>query len=196
MLAFFAIVFGVVFFDQLSKWLVVVLLKPDSVAVIPKIVNFSYIENRGMAFGWLKNSRWVFMILSCVAIVALCIYLYRTHKTSILQNIAVAFIIGGGIGNMIDRVLLGYVIDFIDFCAFPTIWYYTFNVADAFVCVGAGLMILYLLRDIIREIKAEKAKKAALVESDAKESAETSENTENVGAKNAENADAESADAE
>jgi signal peptidase II len=101
------------------------------------------------------------MTLSCVAIVALSYYLYKTHKVSKLQNIAVAFIIGGGIGNMIDRVLLGYVIDFIDFCAFPKIWYYTFNVADSFVCVGAGLMFVYLLRDIIREIKAEKASKAS-----------------------------------
>ena len=101
------------------------------------------------------------MSLSCVAIVALSYYLYKTHKASKLQNVAVAFIIGGGIGNMIDRVLLGYVIDFIDFCAFPKLWYYTFNVADSFVCVGAGLMIFYLLRDIVREVKAEKAAKAA-----------------------------------
>ena len=52
-------------------------------------------------------------------------------------------------------------IDFIDFCAFPKLWYYTFNVADSFVCVGAGLMFVYLLRDVIREIKAQRAVKAA-----------------------------------
>lgn len=155
------LVLGIVLLDQLSKWLVVAFVKDAPVVVIPKVLNFEYAENRGMAFSLLENNRWIFMTLSCVAIVALSYYLYKTYKVSKLQNIAVAFIIGGGIGNMIDRVLLGYVIDFIDFCAFPKIWYFTFNVADSFVCIGAGLMFVYLLRDIIREIKAEKVAKAA-----------------------------------
>ena len=129
------------------------------------------------------------MTLSCVAIVALSYYLYKTHKTSVLQNVAVAFIIGGGIGNMIDRVLLGYVIDFIDFCAFPKIWYYTFNVADSFVCIGAGLMIFYLLRDIIREVKAEKAAKTA-GDNCAQEAFETGE-TSAAAEESADNKDAE-----
>ena len=58
---------------------------------------------------------------------------------------------------MIDRVRLGYVIDFIDFCAFPKIWMWVFNIADACVCVGAGIMILWLILDMIREYKLEKA---------------------------------------
>lgn len=153
------IVLGIVLLDQLSKWLVVVFVKDAPVALIPGVLNFEYAENRGMAFSLLEDHRWIFMTLSCLAIAVLSFYLYKTHKVSKLQNIAVAFIIGGGIGNMIDRIFLGYVVDFVDFCAFPSFWYYTFNVADSFVCVGAGLMILYLLRDIIREMKAEKAAK-------------------------------------
>ena len=149
------IVLGIIFLDQLSKWLVVTFIKDAPVAIIPKILNFEYAENRGMAFSLLQNNRWIFMTLSCVAIVALSFYLFKARKVSRLQNVAIAFIIGGGIGNMIDRVLLGYVVDFIDFCAFPKLWYYTFNVADSFVCVGAGLMIFYLLRDVIREMKAQ-----------------------------------------
>jgi lipoprotein signal peptidase len=61
---------------------------------------------------------------------------------------------------MIDRVFLGYVVDFFDFCAFPKLWKWVFNVADVFVCVGAGLLALWLILDIIKDYKAEKAKKA------------------------------------
>ena len=60
---------------------------------------------------------------------------------------------------MIDRVYLGYVVDFIDFYAFPNVWMWVFNVADAFVCIGAGMIALYLIIDIIKEAKAEKAGK-------------------------------------
>jgi signal peptidase II len=62
---------------------------------------------------------------------------------------------------MIDRIALGYVIDFIDFCAFPKIWMWVFNIADSCVCIGAGLLALWMILDIVREAKAEKAKKAA-----------------------------------
>ena len=69
-----------------------------------------------------------------------------------------AFIIGGGIGNMIDRVFLGYVVDFLDF---TLINFAVFNVADSCVCIGAGIMALWLILDMIKEMKADKAKKLA-----------------------------------
>ena len=71
-------------------------------------------------------------------------------------------IVGGGIGNMIDRIFNGdvigngVVVDFIDFCAFPNLWMWIFNGADSFVCVGVGLFVIYYIRS---EIKAAKAKK-------------------------------------
>ena len=74
---------------------------------------------------------------------------------------ALTLIVSGGIGNMIDRISLGYVIDFIDFCAFPTRWKWVFNVADSFVCIGAGIMILWLVLDIIRDYKKEQEAKLA-----------------------------------
>jgi signal peptidase II len=110
-----------------------------------------------MAFGMLKDHRWVFMVFSTIAIVALAVYLFRFRPESRWMQISMAFIIGGGIGNMIDRIFLGYVVDFIDF---TLINFAVFNVADSFVCVGAGMMILYLIIDLVREIKLEKAKKA------------------------------------
>ena len=150
--------------DQLTKWLAVVYLQNgDSVYVIPGVFRFVFVKNDGAAFGMLDNHRWVFMILSTVAIIGLLIFLWRKPPKSRLCRIAMAFLIGGGIGNMIDRVLLGYVIDFLDFCAFPSLWKWVFNVADAFVTVGTGMIMFYLIREIILEMREEKKKKTESV---------------------------------
>lgn len=149
--------------DQLTKWLAVVFLQNGTdVSVIPGILRFIYVENDGAAFGMLDEHRWVFMVLSSVAIVVLLIFLWRKPPKSLLCRISIAFLIGGGIGNMIDRSLLGYVIDFIDFCAFPTLWKWVFNVADAFVTVGTGMMVFYLIRELVRDFRREKQAKASL----------------------------------
>ena len=170
MLAFFAIVFGIVFFDQLSKWLVVIFLKGnESAVIIENIFQFTYLENRGAAFGMLADHRWVFLIISTVALIGITVYMFKWRPDSKLVYVSIAFIVGGGIGNMIDRIWLGYVIDFIDFCAFPKIWSYVFNVADSFVCIGAGLLILYMILSTSKEIKKEKAMKSTETEENADE---------------------------
>ena len=157
-----AIIAGIICLDQVTKWLAVVFLQGEaSFPLWREVLHFTYAENTGMAFGMLKDHRWVFMVFSTIAIVALAVYLFRFRPESRWMQISMAFIIGGGIGNMIDRCLLGYVIDFIDFCAFPEIWKYVFNVADAFVTVGTGMLMFYLVRELIRDIKAEKAAKNA-----------------------------------
>ena len=167
MLAFFAIVFGIVFLDQLSKWLVVVFLKSEeSFVLIKNVLKFTYLENRGAAFGMLDNNRWVFLVVSTVMIVAISFYVIKYRPQNKWAFASCAFIVGGGIGNMIDRVALGYVVDFIDFCAFPQVWYYVFNVADSFVCIGAGILMVYLVFSVIGEAKAEKAAKLAASESE------------------------------
>jgi signal peptidase II len=153
-----AIIAGVIGLDQLTKWLAVVNLQGEpSFPLWRDVLHFTYAENTGMAFGMLKDHRWVFMVFSTIAIVALAVYLFRFRPENRWMQISMAFIIGGGIGNMIDRIFLGYVVDFIDF---TLINFAVFNVADSFVCVGAGMMILYLIIDLVREIKLEKAKKA------------------------------------
>ena len=141
-----------------------------STYVIDHFLRFTYVENRGAAFGMLSNQRWIFLVLSSVMIVAIVIYMVKYRPKSKLAFLSAAFIVGGGIGNMIDRILLGYVIDFIDFY---TIWDFVFNVADVFVCVGAGLMMLYLVISIIEETKAEK--KAKLTASPAKDDSQENE---------------------
>ena len=147
--------------DQLTKYLVVSnMALHESIDIIPGVFRFTYIQNDGAAFGSLDNARWVFMILSTVAIIGILAYMFWKKPQNKLMLAALTLIVSGGIGNMIDRIALGYVIDFLDFCAFPKIWMWVFNVADSFVCIGAGLLILWLVLDMIRDYMTEKAKKA------------------------------------
>ena len=152
----------IVALDQISKWLVVANIPlHESVDVIPGVFKFTYIRNDGAAFGMLDDARWVFMILSTVAIVGVIAYMFVKKPQSKLLCISLAFMVGGGIGNMIDRLCLGYVVDFLDFCAFPKLWKWNFNIADSFVVVGAGMLMLWMVLDLIREVKEEKVLKAA-----------------------------------
>ena len=151
------IVIGIIL-DQLTKFLSVEFLtKVSTVPLIQDVLHLTYVENTGAAFGMLKDHRWVFLIVSTVAIIAFLAYLYLGHAESTLYGVALAMVISGGIGNMIDRLALGYVVDFIDF---RLIDFAVFNGADSFVCVGAGLLILALVIDLVKEFKEEQLKKA------------------------------------
>ncbi len=154
-----AVILGGIGLDQLSKLLAVKLLAPiGSVPLWSGVLHLTYVENKGAAFGMLADHRWVFMSISSVAIIAIALYLYSGRNTSRLYTSALMLIVSGGIGNMIDRIALGYVIDFIDFALID---FAVFNIADSIVCIGAGLLILSLVLDIIKEAKAEKEKKAS-----------------------------------
>lgn len=137
--------------DQLAKALASGLLKPvGSVPLWQDVLHLTYVENRGAAFGMLAGQRWIFMVISTVAILAVGAYLFMAKDLSFLSAVALSMIVSGGIGNMIDRVFLGYVVDFIDF---TLIDFAVFNGADSFVCVGAGLMVLSLMLEMLRDRK-------------------------------------------
>lgn len=141
--------------DQLTKICAAANLKEIStLPIIENIFHFTYVENRGAAFGMLADHRWVFMILSVVGIAAIFIYLTVTKPKSWWMRLALCFIVGGGVGNMIDRIARGYVIDFID-CRF--INFYVFNVADSFVCVGCAMFIIAVIIDEVCERKLKKS---------------------------------------
>lgn len=149
-----AIILGGILIDQLTKILSTLYLKPiGSVPIIKDVLHLTYVKNPGAAFGMLADSRWVFMILSSVAIVAMSVYLFSGMSQNKLYSVSLSIIISGGIGNMIDRVALGYVVDFIDFCLID---FAVFNGADSFVCVGAGMLILALILDIKKEMQENK----------------------------------------
>lgn len=143
MLIWFLIVIGTVILDQLTKWLAVKYLTDvATIPIINDILHLTYLENTGAAFGILKNNRWVFLVISTIAIIAIVFYIAKRPPKNKWLGIGLSFIVGGGIGNMIDRILLGYVVDFIDF---RLINFAIFNVADSFVCVGAVLVMIYVL---------------------------------------------------
>lgn len=183
MLIWLAVIIVTVFLDQLTKYLTVLHLKPiDTLPIIEDVLHLTYVENTGAAFGMMKDARWVFMVTSTVAIIGILGYMIRRvyikkEKMPWMEALSLSLIVGGGIGNMIDRTMLGYVVDMID-CRF--INFAVFNVADSFVCIGAGLMILYLIILTVKEYKAEKAAKLALAEGEDTES--ESEDTATDGA--------------
>ena len=154
---FAAIALGVIALDQVSKILILNFLYEGQFDLIPGILRFTYVENRGMAFGLLADHRWVFMLLSVIGIALIAAYMWFYVKDR-LGRIALALIIGGGIGNMIDRVAYGFVVDFIDFYPFD-FWVWVFNIADSAVCIGAGLFALYIILDTVRELKKQKLAK-------------------------------------
>lgn len=137
-----------VIIDQITKLVAAAALNggsaPGQVVFIPHVLRWSYVENRGAAFGSLADARWVFLAASTVLIAAIVLYMLRSESISRLQYVTLAFVLGGGIGNMIDRVARGYVVDFVDFYFIP-VWKWVFNFADACVCVGGIVFALSLL---------------------------------------------------
>lgn len=162
MTVYFWIILTVCVLDQLTKvWAMDLIAAANHIGsaaltggmtkpILEDALHFTYLENRGMSFGLLADHRWVFITLSFVGIAAMLSYLIYIKGKDKLLSVSLALVIGGGIGNMFDRLALGYVVDFVDVRLFP-FWKWIFNFADACVCVGAALMILALLLEYRRE---------------------------------------------
>lgn len=111
---------------------------------IPKVVSLTYLKNSGAAFSMLENQQWFFTIITLIAMGAAFVYLYRHIEGSIWLLLGLTLIISGGIGNFIDRLRQGFVVDMfhLDFMNFAI-----FNVADIYLTIGVGLLLIYLLRE-------------------------------------------------
>lgn len=128
--------------DYIIKIIVINNLKPiSSLVVIPGLFSLTYVENRGAAFGMLSDARWVFILFTIVVIVLMVYFLFAKRIESKLFNISAILIIGGGIGNLIDRIFYGYVVDYLSISFFPPVC----NFADYCITIGAGLMVIYLM---------------------------------------------------
>lgn len=146
--------------DQVIKIFVINNLQPiKSVTVIDNLLTFTYVENKGMAFGMLANQRWIFIALTSIVILALVIAVFKLKNQSRLFYISAALLIGGGIGNLIDRILYGYVVDYIALSFFPPVC----NFAD--YCVTAGVIIflvyLFFFTDFLKSDKEKRIDKNA-----------------------------------
>ncbi len=151
-----AIVFGSVALDQITKAIVVShMTLHQEVPFLPGFMRFYYTENSGAAFSMLSEHPWVFMVFSVIAMAVIVYLLFRFYRRHPLLAVSLAMVLGGGIGNMIDRVLNGYVVDFLDF---QFVHFAVFNVADIFVTCGSIALAVYI---IAVEPRLEKRKKDA-----------------------------------
>lgn len=139
---YFLIIIAAVAIDQIIKKAVVsTMALYETIPVIQDVFHITYIHNTGAAFSMMDGMRIVLIMLPLVLVCAALIYMFIKRKTGHpLLMTSVALIAGGGIGNLIDRISMGFVVDYLDFRVFPI-----FNMADICVCVGCGLLILYIL---------------------------------------------------
>jgi signal peptidase II len=155
--AYLAVIIAVVVFDQLTKYAVISNFSLyQSKEVIPGFFNLVYVTNTGAAFSLLAdvNSPWrhyFFLAVGSIAVVGLTVAYLRLRTVSSLYAVSLGLIVGGAIGNLIDRIAHGAVIDFLDFYLADYHWP-AFNVADSAICVG---VVLFLLLNVL-EIKKEK----------------------------------------
>lgn len=129
--------------DFIAKRIVLAQLKEGStVPLWNGVFHLTYVENRGAAFGILQNQKWFFIVLTAIVLaVVIYVALRQKFKHPILCT-ALSLLAGGAVGNLIDRVVYGYVVDFLDFCLidFPV-----FNIADIFIVIGAILLAIYFI---------------------------------------------------
>lgn len=149
----------VVILDQLTKYIAsnsLEMLQP--VAVMP-MFNWTLMHNTGAAFSFLADAggwqRWFFAIIAIVVSIVIVLWVKRLEQHEKWQAIALTLILGGAIGNVIDRIWLGYVVDFIQ--VYYQQWYWpAFNIADSAICIGVAMLII----DSIREYRAERRNKS------------------------------------
>lgn len=140
---YFFIGLVLVLVDFFSKRAAILHLKgKSSIEIISGVLRLNYVENTGAAFGILKNMRWLFVLTTLIMIVILYVWFNKSYFKNEFMRFGIVIVIAGAIGNLIDRLIYGYVVDFIDFYLinFPV-----FNIADCLVCIGAGMLLIHYI---------------------------------------------------
>lgn len=136
------IVAAVVILDQLIKYQVVDKILPiGDLAVIKNFFYITYVENFGIAFGMFKNKTWFFVVSISIISLIMIYYIFKFYKKNAAITTCLSFILGGAIGNLIDRIRLGYVVDYLHFTIFPPV----FNLADSAIVLGAIALSIYIV---------------------------------------------------
>ena len=132
----------IVLADQLIKFFVLNELKPiGTVKVIDGVFNLTYVENRGVAFGIFQDMRWVFVAVTCILLFLIIFYMFRKRPKGKLFYICAGMILGGGVGNLIDRLVHGYVVDYLAVSFFPPVC----NFADYCITIGVFILVIYII---------------------------------------------------
>lgn len=134
------------FLDIVSKLIVSKFFElGDSISVIDDFFHITYVRNTGAAWSMFSDKSYLVLILSLIIIVGIILYVYKNKGDNVLEKIAYSLILGGALGNFVDRIISGYVIDFLDFNIFGYD-YPIFNLADTFIVIGVILMVVYTWR--------------------------------------------------
>jgi signal peptidase II len=135
--------------DYASKiWAIQTLKGQKDITVIKGFFDFSYLENRGAAFGIFQGRVYLLAAVTMVIMVVLFVMYQKTKKKTKLLTFSTALILTGAIGNLVDRLRYGFVVDFISWHWKNTYYFPTFNVADICITVGTGLLILYIIKEV------------------------------------------------
>lgn len=136
---FFLVVLGVLLLDRGTKmWVVQTLAPAESLPVVPDILHLTYVRNSGAAFGLLRDQR--VLLVAVATVLTVLLIFYARQVTAPWARFGLGLLVGGALGNLVDRILEGAVIDFIDFRIWPV-----FNVADSAIVIGVILAAGYLL---------------------------------------------------
>lgn len=140
---YYLLAFVVILIDQWTKWLVVRYMElGESIPIIENVLYITSHRNRGAAWGMLQGQFWLFYLITIVVVVGIVIYIQRLQPTQRLFGIALGLMLGGALGNFIDRVFRKEVVDFIHAYIF-SYSFPIFNVADAALTIGVALMFIY-----------------------------------------------------
>lgn len=143
--------------DQLIKYLVDLYLRPvEVVGFIPKVLQFRYLENDGAMMGFMNGRTEIMTVLSIICFIVVAALLFMGKIKNKIDYVSFVLIISGGLGNIIDRLFRGYVIDYIEVLFVD---FYVFNFADCLVTVGAFLLLGNQIYQIYKEQKAKKGEK-------------------------------------
>lgn len=141
--------------DQASKVLALKLLKPvGSADFLPGVLGFRYVENTGAVFGSFSNSTVLLSVITAAVIITGLALLVAGRFSNRVYLFCAVLIIAGGTGNLYDRIVRGFVVDFFEF---RFVNFAVFNVADIFVTVGSFVLIIYLVAGLVRDVKKERS---------------------------------------
>lgn len=140
---FVLLALGLLALDQWTKWLVINRMAlGESIPVIDGIFHLTFVQNPGAAFGMLPYKTVFFIVMTVLVIAGIAYYFTQISQDRFLLKTGLAIQVGGAVGNLVDRIRFGYVVDFFDFRIWPV-----FNIADIGISIGVGILFIELLRD-------------------------------------------------
>ncbi|WP_434511535.1 signal peptidase II [Desulfitobacterium sp. AusDCA] len=134
---------GVLVIDRLLKIFIQGHFYPsESLIVIPKVLHITYVLNPGAAFGLMAGKTWIFILTAILVIIGVIFAYFKIPKTEKMLRLTLGMIGGGALGNLYDRVVIGKVVDYLDF----QVWPFVFNFADSMIVIGVGILLLVMYR--------------------------------------------------